>query len=112
MSYTISVGIICLFWDYIARFNNLTLHCDVREDCYQTIFRFCSGLRPDVRCAMLTSSYYVYSVEEAFRFVLELELSFKRIFIFKARSSVLSVRDMNTMITSAPRESTCEYCAR
>jgi len=34
---------------------------------------------------MLTSSYYVDSVKDAFHLALEIELSFKGIFIFKAR---------------------------
>ena len=83
--------------DYIARFD-----CDVREDRFQFIFRFCSGLRSDVRRVMITSSYHV-AFKEAFHLALALELSFKGISISKVRSSVLSVRDMNIMITSAPR---------
>jgi len=71
--------------DYIARFDDLTLCCDVREDRYQTISRFCLGLRSDIQHAMLTSSYHVDSIKEAFHLTLELELSFKRIFISKAR---------------------------
>ena len=70
--------------DYIARFNDLTLCFDVREDRCRTISWFCLSLRFDIRRAMLTSSYQVDSVEEAFHLTLELELSFKGIFIFKA----------------------------
>jgi len=51
---------------------------------------------------MLTSSYHL-PVEEAYHLALELELSFQGIFISKARGSVLSVRDMDNMIISAPR---------
>jgi len=90
-------------WDYIARFDDLTLRCDVREDCYQTISRFCSGLRSDIQRVMLTISDHVNSIEEPFHLALELELSFKGIFFPKLGSSVLSVRNMDTMITSAPR---------
>jgi len=71
--------------DYIKLFDNLTIHCDMREDCYQTISRFCSGLRSDIRRAMLTISYHVDSIEEAFHLALELELSFRGIFISKAK---------------------------
>ena len=78
--------VICLR-DYIARFDDLTLRCDVREDHYQTIFRFCSGLRSEIRRAMLTSSYRVDSVEEVFHLTLELELSFKEIH-FQNREAV------------------------
>ena len=44
------------------------------------------------------------SVEEGFPLALELELSFKGISFPKLGSNVLSVRDMDTMITSAPRK--------
>ena len=71
--------------DYIARFHDITLCCDVRENCYQIISRFCLGLRSDIRRAMLTSSYHVDFVEEAFHLALELELSLQRVFIFKDR---------------------------
>jgi len=50
----------------------------VREDRYQTISRFCSDLRSDIRRAMLTSSYHVDSVEETFHLALELKLFFSK----------------------------------
>ena len=71
-------------WDCIARFDDLTLHCDMRKDHYQIISKFCSGLRSDIRRPMFTSSYYV-PVEEAYHLSLELELSFQWIFIPKTR---------------------------
>ena len=71
--------------NYIVRFDDLTLRCDVRGDHYQTISRFCSDLRADIQRAMLTSSYHVDSVEDAFHLALELALFFKRISIFKVR---------------------------
>ena len=58
-------------YDYITRFDDLTLCCDMRENCYQTISRFCSSLRSNIRRAMLTSSYHVDSVGEAFHLALE-----------------------------------------
>ena len=100
MSYTTSVRVMSI-QDHIVRFDDLILRCDVREDCYQSISTFCSGLMSDVRRAMLTSSYDVDSIDEAFHLALELESSFKEIFIFKA--SVLSMREIDIMITSAPR---------
>jgi len=42
-------------------------------------------LKSDVRRAMITSSYHVDSVEDAFPLALEVELSFKERFIFKAK---------------------------
>jgi len=49
------------------------------------MFRFYSSLTTDVRHAMITSSYHVDSIEEAFHLALELELSFKHKFISKYR---------------------------
>ena len=77
------------FRDYIAIFDNLTLRCDVREDHYQAIPSFCSALGSNIRRVMLTSSYHVDSGEKAFHLALELELCFKRIFIFKVKKQCL-----------------------
>jgi len=63
--------------DYIAKYEELTNHCDVREHRSQTIIRFVSGLRFDIRRAMITSSYGVDSVEDAFNFALKIDLNFK-----------------------------------
>jgi len=49
------------------------------------MFRFYSGLKSNVKHAMITSSYHVDSVEESFHLALELELSFKEKFISKYR---------------------------
>ena len=35
-----------------VRFDDLTLRCDVKEDSYQIIYRFCSGLTYDVLCSL------------------------------------------------------------
>ena len=50
---------------------------------------------------MLTSSYHMDFVEEVLHLILEVELSFKGVFIFKVREQCLSVRDVDTKITSA-----------
>ena len=70
---------------YIAKFDDLTLYCDMRKDRSQTTSKFCLGLRSTIRGVMITSSYHVDSVKEAFHLALELELAFKGIFIFKAK---------------------------
>ena len=51
---------------------------------------------------MITSSYDVDFVEDAFDFTLKISLTFNGIISAKAGSSVLNMRDMDTMITSAP----------
>ena len=35
--------------DCPIEFDDVTLRCDVREDCYQAISRYCSGLRSDIQ---------------------------------------------------------------
>ena len=58
--------------NYIARFEELTCRCDMREHHFWTIIKFVSGLRSDIRCAMITSSYSVDPIEDAFSFALKL----------------------------------------
>jgi len=111
--------------DYIARFEDLTRLYDVREHCSLTITRFVSGLKSNIRRAMISSSYGVDSVENAFDFALKIDLTFKEIVSAKAweqRSKcegyghydyqcpswegVLNVKDMDTMLLVPLREST------
>jgi len=51
----------------------------MKEYCSLTITKFVSGLRSDIRYAMITSSYDVDSFEDAFDFVLriKIDLTFK-----------------------------------
>ena len=58
--------------DYIARFEDLICCCDVREHRSQTITRFVSGLRSDIKRIMTTSSYGVDSIEDVFAFALKM----------------------------------------
>jgi len=37
--------------DYTIKFDDLTLHCEVREDSYQAISRYRYGLRSDIHRA-------------------------------------------------------------
>ena len=92
--------------DYIARFEDLTRRCDVREHCSLTITRFVFDLRSDSKHVMITSSYGVDCIEDTFGFALKIVLTFKGIIGAKCWEqcfSVLNVRDMDIMITSAPR---------
>ena len=52
--------------DYIAKFEELTLCCGVREYCSQTVTRFIWNLRSKIRRAMITGSCDLETVEEAF----------------------------------------------
>lgn len=38
--------------EYMTKFDDLTLRCDVQEDHYQAISRFHSELRSDIQLAM------------------------------------------------------------
>ena len=56
---------------YIAKFENLTVHCDVREHCSHTVIRFVWGLRFKIRHSMINSSYDLDNIEGAFDIVLK-----------------------------------------
>ena len=70
--------------EYTARFEDLTHRYDVRENHSQTITRFVSDLRSNIRRAIITSSYSVGYVEDAFDFSLKIDLTFKGIVNTKA----------------------------
>jgi len=63
--------------DYIVKFEDLSRYCDVREHCSHIITRFISGLRFDIRRAVITSSNCVDSVEDAFGFALKINFDFQ-----------------------------------
>jgi len=65
--------------DYIAKFEDLALRCDVREHCYHTVTKFVWDLRFKIRCVMITGSYDLDIVEEAFDVALMIDLTFKRL---------------------------------
>ena len=73
------------FQNYIAKFEDLTLHCDVREYCSHTVTRFIWDLRSKIRRAMITGSYDLDTVEETFDVALRIDLTFKRLVNTKAR---------------------------
>ena len=70
--------------DYIVKFEDLALRCDVREHHSHTITRFLLDLRSKIRHAMITGSYDLDIVEEAFDVALKIELTFKRLINAKA----------------------------
>jgi len=70
--------------DYIAKFEDLTIRCDVREHCSHTVTRFVWSLRSKIRRAMFTGSYDLDTVEEAFDVTLKINLTFKRLVRAKA----------------------------
>jgi len=52
--------------DYIAKSEDFTLRCDMREHCSHTVTSFVWGLRFKIRHAMITGSYDLDTIEEAF----------------------------------------------
>jgi len=79
----------------------------VRKHHSETITRLVWGLRLKIKCAMITDFYDLDTVEEAFDVALRLDLTFKTLVNAKTRCSKCKVRDMDIMIISALRESTC-----
>ena len=76
-----------LVQDYIAKFEDLTLHCDEREQSSHTVTRFVWGLRSKIRRVMITSPYDLDIVEETFDVALKIDLTFKRLVNVKVRYS-------------------------
>ena len=73
--------------DYIAIFKDLTHHSDVREHHSEIITKFVWGLQPKVRHAMITVSYDLDTIEEAFDVALRIDLTFKTLVNAKSRCS-------------------------
>ena len=73
--------------DYIAIFKDFTHRSDVREHHSETITMFVWGLQPKIRRGMITDSYDLNTVEEAFDVALKIDLAFKTLANAKARCS-------------------------
>jgi len=63
--------------DYITKFEDLTLHCDVREHHSHIVTRFVWDLRSKIR--RVTGSYDLDTVEEAFDVTLKIILTLTRL---------------------------------
>ena len=70
--------------DYIAVFEDLTRHNNVRELCSETITKFVWGLRSKIKHAMITGSYNLDTVEEVFDVAFKINLIFKTLVNAKA----------------------------
>ena len=94
--------------DYITIFKGLTHHSDVRKHHSKTITSLVWGLRSKIKCAMISGSYDLDTVEEAFDVALKIDLTFK---VLVNDLDVLIVWDMNIMIISTPqRVNMLELC--
>ena len=69
----------------------------MREHLSHIVTRFVWGLKTTIRLAMITGSYDLDTIKEAFDAVLKIDLTFKRLVNVNARS----VRNMGIMIISA-----------
>jgi len=65
------------FQDYIAIFLDLTHRNDMRVHHSEIITRFVWSLRPEIRHTIITGSYDLNTVEEAFDVALKINLTFK-----------------------------------
>ena len=72
------------FYDYIVKFEDLTIRCDVREHYSHTVTRFVWGLRSKIRRAMITAFYELDIIEDDFDVVLKIDLTFIRLVNAKA----------------------------
>jgi len=73
--------------DNIAKFKDSTLRYDVIEHHSHTITRFVWNFRSKIRRVMITSSYKLDTVEEAFDVAFKINLTFKRLVNAKPRCS-------------------------
>ena len=73
--------------NYIVIFKGLTHHSEVREHPSETVIRFVRGLRPKIKCVMITGQYDLDTVEDAFDVALRLDLTFKTLVNVKVRCS-------------------------
>jgi len=72
--------------DYIIIFKDLTHRSDVKEHHSETITRFVWRLQPRIKRVMITGSYDLDTIEEAFDVALKIDLAFKMLVNVKARS--------------------------
>ena len=63
----------------------MTCRSDIREHRSETITRFVWGLRSKIWRAMITGSYDLNTVEEAFDVAIKIDLTFKRLVNDKAQ---------------------------
>ena len=71
--------------DYVAIFKDVTHRRDVREYHFETITRFVWGLWHKIKRVMITDSYDLNTVEEAFDVTLKIDLTFKMLVNDKTR---------------------------
>ena len=78
--------------DYTIEFDDLTLYCEVRENSYQAISRYRSGLRSDIQRAIFIHSHKIETFEQASQLAQDIEgslrFSSERRIISKAREQL------------------------
>ena len=71
--------------NYIAKFEDLTLRCDVSECHSHIVTMLVWDLRSKIKSVMTTGSYDLNTVEEAFDLALKIDLTFKMLVNAKAQ---------------------------
>ncbi|CAL9001147.1 unnamed protein product [Prunus brigantina] len=80
--------------EYIAKFEEFMLRCDIREDQRMTISRFRSGLRPELQRELIPHT--VNTLERVFQMVQELEKYLKSSNVVKQTDSPSSTTPTST----------------
>jgi len=88
----------CLFTEYKLKFEELAFEGSFKIHHLPTIYMLHNGLRHDFKRELIL--HVMKSVKETFLLALELEIT-----TFRTKEQLLHVRDMDTMLTSAPRSS-------
>ena len=83
--------------EYKLKFEDLVFECGFMMHL-PTIYMLHNGLRHDFKRELIL--HVMKSVKETFLLALELEIT-----TFRTKEQLLHVRDMDTMLTSAPRSS-------
>ncbi|VVA13184.1 Hypothetical predicted protein, partial [Prunus dulcis] len=83
--------------EYIAKFEEFMLRCDIREDRRMTISRFRSGLRPELQRELIPHT--MNTLERVFQMVQELEKYLKSSNVVKQTDSQRSDCHVGTSVT-------------
>ncbi|CAL2248283.1 unnamed protein product [Prunus armeniaca] len=83
--------------EYIAKFEEFMLRCDIREDRRMTISQFRSGLRPELQRELIPHT--MKTLERVFQMVQELEKYLKSSNVVKQTDSQISDCHVGTSVT-------------
>lgn len=90
--------------DYLARFEELMLRCEIDEEPFITVSRFVNGLRVDIKREV--TLYNPESLEEAYHKALEIEKYLRSPSLRRVTSQAGESRQSRSVSQSASRDST------